>query len=367
MIQYDRHMCDSQTYRILVINPGSTSTKLSFFEQETEVSRENVVHPSEELKKYTSIVDQMSYRLEYIKRFIDNNGIGKSKLDAVVGRGGLLKPIPSGVYRVNSQMLEDLKNARFGEHASNLGGILAYELARELKCSAFIMDPVVVDEMEDVARLSGMPELERRSIFHALNQKSAAKEIARTIGKPYAECNLIVAHMGGGISVGAHRKGRVVDVNNALDGDGPFSPERSGGLPAGQLVRLCFEGTCMKEEILNKINGRGGVVAYRGTNNFSDVSRDVKAGDPHALLIYDAMAYQISQEICKHGATLKGEVDRIILTGGMAQDEDFVERIRARVFHLAPVDVVPGEREMYALARGALSVLRHEEEEQEYR
>lgn len=367
MIQYDRHMCDPQIFRILVINPGSTSTKLSFFEQETEVTREDVVHPSEELKEYKRIVDQMSYRLEYIHRFIDNCGIEESKLDAIVGRGGLLKPIPGGVYRVNSQMREDLKNARFGEHASNLGGILAYELARDTKCSAFIMDPVVVDELEDAARVSGMPEIERRSIFHALNQKSAAKEVARTLGKPYAQCNFIVAHMGGGISVGAHLKGRVVDVNNALDGDGPFSPERSGGLPAGQLVRLCFKGTYTKEEILKKITGRGGVVAYRGTNNFSDVSRDVKAGDPHALLIYNAMAYQISQEICKHGATLRGDVDRIILTGGMAQDEDFVEIIRARVSHLAPVHVVPGEREMHALARGALSVLRHEEEEQEYR
>jgi butyrate kinase len=366
MIQYDRNMCDSQIYRILVINPGSTSTKLSFFEQETEVVRENVVHPSEELKKYKRIVDQMGYRLEYIRRFIDNHGIEQSKLDAVVGRGGLLKPIPGGVYRVNSRMLEDLNSARFGEHASNLGGILSYELARDQKCSAFVMDPVVVDELEDVARLSGMPELERRSIFHALNQKSAAKEVARTIGKPYAECNFIVAHMGGGISIGAHCKGRVVDVNNALDGDGPFSPERSGGVPSGQLVRLCFNGIYTKEEILKKITGRGGVVAYRGTNNFSDVSRDVKAGDQHALLIYNAMAYQISQEICKHGATLMGEVDRIILTGGMARDEEFVEKIRARVSHLAPVHVVPGEREMRALACGALSVLRHEEAEQEY-
>jgi butyrate kinase len=367
MIQYGRPMCDSHIFRILVINPGSTSTKLSFFEQETEIAHENVFHPSEELKKFTRIVEQRDYRLGFIHRFIDHCGIEKSQLDAIVGRGGLLKPVTGGVYGVNIRMLEDLNNARYGEHASNLGGILAHEIAHEASCGAFIVDPVVVDEMEDVARVSGMPEIERRSIFHALNQKSAAREVSRSLGKQYAQCNFIVAHMGGGISVGAHLKGRVVDVNNALDGDGPFSPERSGGLPAGQLVRLCFEKRYTKEEILKKITGRGGVVAYRGTNSLNDVHRDVKAGDTHALHIYEAMAYQISQEICKHGATLKGEVDRIILTGGMAKDDDLIEMIRARVSHLAPVEVVPGEREMYALARGALSVLRHEEEEQEYR
>jgi butyrate kinase len=360
-------MCDSQIFRILVINPGSTSTKLSFFEHETEISHESAIHSSEELQKFSSIVEQVDYRLEFINRFIDHCGIEKSQLDAVVGRGGLLKPVTGGVYRVNGRMLEDLINARYGEHASNLGGVLAHAIAQEANCGAFIVDPVVVDEMEDVARVSGMPEIERRSIFHALNQKSAAREVSQSLGKRYAQCNFIVAHMGGGISVGAHRKGRVVDVNNALDGEGPFSPERSGGLPAGQLVRLCFENRYTKEEILKKITGRGGVVAYMGTNSLSDVQRKVKTGDPHALHIYEAMAYQISQEICKHGATLKGEVDRIILTGGMAKDEDFIEIIRARVSHLAPVEVVPGEREMYALARGALSVLRHEEEKREYR
>lgn len=352
--------------RILVINPGSTSTKLSVFEGEGECIQGNVVHSTEDLKPFRRITDQIEFRMALIRCFLQDNRVDIRTLKAVVGRGGLLKPIRSGVYRVNSAMLDDLRSGRFGEHASNLGGILAHGLAGEAGCPAYIVDPVVVDEMDAVARLSGLPGLERKSIFHALNQKSVAREVARKIGKPYADCNFIVAHMGGGISVGAHRRGAVVDVNNALDGDGPFSPERTGGLPVGQFVEMCFSGKYTLAEMKRKIVGMGGLVAYRGSNNFQELKAASLAGDKNARLLYEAMAYQVSKEIALHGATLKGAVDRIILTGGLAYDETFVGMIRERVSHLAAVEVVPGEREMASLAQATLAVLRKIEPEGAY-
>lgn len=352
--------------RILVINPGSTSTKLSIFEGEREYIQGSFVHSAEDLKPFRRITDQIEFRMALIRRFLQDNRVDIPALKAVVGRGGLLKPIRSGVYRVNAAMLEDLHSGRFGEHASNLGGILAHGLAGEARCPAYIVDPVVVDEMDDVARLSGLPGLERKSIFHALNQKSVAREVARKIGKPYQDCNFIVAHMGGGISVGAHRRGCVVDVNNALDGEGPFSPERAGGLPAGQLVELCFNGQSSLAEMKRKLTGQGGLMAYRGSNNFTELKQATLAGDAQAQLIYQAMAYQVSKEIAMHGATLKGAVDRIILTGGLAYDETFVGMIRERVSHLAAVEVIPGEREMTSLAQAALAVLRKIEPEGAY-
>jgi len=352
--------------RILVVNPGSTSTKLSVFEGEGECIQGNVVHSTEDLKPFRRITDQIEFRMALIRRFLRDNRVDIRTLKAVVGRGGLLKPIRSGVYRVNAAMLEDLGSGRFGEHASNLGGILAHGLAGEAGCPAYIVDPVVVDEMDAVARLSGLPGLERKSIFHALNQKSVAREVARKIGKPYTDCNFIVAHMGGGISVGAHCRGCVVDVNNALDGDGPFSPERTGGLPVGQLVEMCFSGKYTLAEMKRKIAGLGGLLAYRGSNSFQELKAARRAGDKKAKLLYAAMAYQVSKEISLHGATLKGAVDRIILTGGLACDETFVGMIRERVSHLAAVEVIPGEREMAALAQATLAVLRKIESEGEY-
>ncbi|MDD5676679.1 MAG: butyrate kinase [Kiritimatiellae bacterium] len=351
---------------ILAVNPGSTSTKLSVFDGEREYIQGNVVHSAENLKPFRRITDQIEFRMNLIHHFLQDNRVDIRTLKAVVGRGGLLKPIRSGVYRVNAAMLEDLRSGRFGEHASNLGGILAHGLAGEAGCPAYIVDPVVVDEMDDVARLSGMPGLERKSIFHALNQKSVARAVARKIGKSYTDCNFIVAHMGGGISVGAHCRGCVVDVNNALDGDGPFAPERAGGLPAGQLAELCFNGQYSLAEIKRKLAGEGGLVAYRGSNSFTDLKKAVLAGDAQARLVYEAMAYQVSKEIAMHGATLKGAVDRIILTGGLACDETFVGMIRERVRHLAAVEVIPGEREMASLAQAALAVLRKIEPEGEY-
>lgn len=355
-----------KTYRILAINPGSTSTKLSIFENEIERLQTGIAHPAHDLKQFKRIIDQAEFRMSLIRRFLEDNGIDLKSLQAVVGRGGLLKPIKSGVYRTSTAMLRDLRIGRFGEHASNLGGILAHRIARQAGCRAYIADPVVVDEMDDIARVSGMPEIARKSIFHALNQKSAAREVARKIGRPYEKCNFIVAHMGGGISVGAHCRGTVVDVNNALDGDGPFSPERAGGLPVGQLVEMCFSGKYSMAEMKRKIAGMGGLVAYRGSNSFQELKAAMRSADKKAKLLYEAMAYQVGKEIAMHGATLKGRVDRIILTGGLAGDKNFVAKIKERVCHLAAVEVVPGEREMISLAQAVLAVLRNVEPERKY-
>lgn len=354
-------------HRILVINPGSTSTKLAVFEDERERLQDTLVHPAAELKKFARVMDQAEFRMVLIRSFLNAHRVELRRLSAVVGRGGLLKPIPSGVYRVNAAMLADLRACRFGEHASNLGALLAFRLAREAGRHAYIVDPVVVDEMEAVARITGLPELKRKSVFHALNQKAAAKAVARKIGRPYERCNFIVAHLGGGISVGAHRQGRVVDVNNALDGDGPFAPERAGGLPTGQLVELCYRGKYTLAEMKQKLAGRGGLVAYRGSNSVMDLKKALRAGDAQARLLYEALVRQVSKEIAMHGATLKGEIDRIILTGGLAGDPTFVGKIREWVGYLAPVAVVPGEREMEALAQAVLAVLRAEAPEREYR
>lgn len=352
--------------RLLIINPGSTSTKVALYEDEREASSATIEHPAAELAAYRRIADQTGFRLAGIRRFLAEQGCDLRTLAAVVGRGGLLRPIAGGTYRVDAGMLADLAAARYGEHASNLGAILAHGLATEAGCRACIVDPVVVDELEDVARISGLPGIPRRSIFHALNQKSVAREVAARLGRSYADCRFIVAHLGGGISVGAHAGGRVIDVNNALDGDGPFSPERSGGLPAGQLADLCFSGHHTLAEVRRMITGQGGLVAYRGSNRFAEVSAAARAGDVQAALLCAALAYQVGQEIAKHGATLAGKVDRIILTGGMAHDPDLVGRIRGHVAFLAPVEVVPGEREMLSLARGFLAVAEGREPELEY-
>ncbi|MBN2322725.1 MAG: butyrate kinase [Spirochaetes bacterium] len=353
-------------YRILVINPGSTSTKLAMFENDDRAAYRSESHSSEDLRRYGTIFGQVEFRLGVVERFLSDHGIDIKLLDAVVGRGGLLKPVTGGVYEVNDLILSDLETCRYGEHASNLGGLLSHLIARKAGCGAYIVDPVVVDEMEEVARISGMPEIERRSIFHALNHKSSAREVAAIVGKSYEECNFIVAHMGGGISVAAHCKGRVIDVNNCLDGDGPFSPERSGGLPAGSLLELSFSREYTYDELKRKITGRGGLIAYRGTNSFKDFKKAVEKNDHRARLLYRAMAYQVSQEIAKHGATLKGKVDRIILTGNMALDEQFVGLIEERVRYLAPVSIVPGEREMRSLSGGVLLLLRGEEKKKVY-
>ncbi|QXM06645.1 butyrate kinase [Crassaminicella indica] len=356
----------TKALRILTINPGSTSTKIAVFDDEKAVLETTLRHSADEINKYERIYDQYEFRKQVILDTLNENGINITKINAVVGRGGLLKPIMGGTYKVSEKMLEDLRLGVLGEHASNLGGILANEIAKQLDVPKFIVDPVVVDEMDDIARISGMPEIERKSIFHALNQKAVARRAAKELSKKYEEGNFIVAHMGGGISVGAHKCGKVVDVNNALDGEGPFSPERSGGLPVGDLAKLCFSEEVTIDEIKKKIKGKGGLVAYLGTNDGREVGKMIEAGDKKAELVYKAMAYQVAKEIGSCAAVLKGEVDAIVLTGGIAYDKVFVEWIKEHVSFISKVIVYPGEEEMIALAQGALRVLRGEEQAKEY-
>lgn len=354
-------------YRLLIMNPGSTSTKIGVYEDDKEILIETLRHSAEEIGQYATIVDQFEFRKNVILNVLKEKNFDIKTLSAVVGRGGLLKSIEGGTYAVNDAMLEDLRVGVQGQHASNLGGIIANEIAKELNIPSFIVDPVVVDEMEEVARVSGMPEIERKSIFHALNQKAVAKRYAKENNKDYNELNLIVAHLGGGISVGAHKAGRVVDVNNALDGEGPFSPERSGGVPVGDLVKLCFSGKYSEAEIKKMITGKGGIVAYLGTNDAKAVDERAAAGDAEAKLIYDAMGYQVAKEIGKCAAVLSGKVDAIILTGGIAYSKNLVSYIKERVEFISQVVVYPGEDEILALAEGGLRVLRGEESAKEYK
>jgi butyrate kinase len=343
---------------ILAINPGSTSTKFSLFEEERLVFEKTLRHSSEELKNFKRITDQFHFRKNLIMNELSEQKIDLARITAVVGRGGLVKPIESGIYKVNQLMKDDLVNGFSGQHASNLGGLIADDIASALCCaSAFIVDPVVVDELQAVARISGHPEIERKSIFHALNQKAVARIYAASKGRKYEDLNLVVAHMGGGVSVGAHKNGKVVDVNNALDGDGPFSPERSGGLPSGQLVDICFSKRFLCDEIKTMITGKGGMVAYLGTNSFIEVCKMAEKGDRKAILIRNAASYQVGKEIGAMAAVLSGKVDAIILTGGMAHQDNFVSEISSMVNFIAEVVVYPGEDELKALAFNALLAL----------
>ena len=351
----------NKDYKILVINPGSTSTKVALFSNEQLLFENKIEHNSKELSNFNRIIDQYQFRQEIILNFLKDKGINLSTLNAVVGRGGLLKPISSGTYQVNKKMLEDLYNGVSGEHASNLGGILAYGIAENLSIPAYIVDPVVIDEMDLVARISGIPEIPRISILHALNQKAVARKAALDLGKRYDKVNFIIAHLGGGISVGIHSKGKIIDVNNALNGEGPFTPERSGGVPVGSLVNLCFSGKFTKDEIMKKIKGKGGLVAYLNTSDVREVIKRINHGDKKAKLILEAMAYQVAKEIGAAATVLKGQIDAIILTGGIAYANEFINMIKDRVSFLSLVMVYPGEEEMLALCEGALRVLRGEE------
>ncbi len=343
---------------ILVINPGSTSTKFALFAEKEMIFEKTLRHTSEEMSGYAKITDQLHFRKQLIMKELTESCKDIPAISAVVGRGGLVKPIESGIYEVNGKMKEDLFTGRLGQHASNLGGLLADDIASSLPgARAFIVDPVVVDELQDMARISGHPLIERISIFHALNQKAVARLYAESIGKEYEDINLIIAHMGGGISVGAHRKGKVIDVNNALDGDGPFAPERSGGLPSGQLIELSMSGKYSLEELKSMVTGKGGIVAYLGTNSFIEVCNRADNGDRKAALIRDAIAYQVGKEIGAAAAVLKGEVDAIILTGGLAYQDSHVERIRSMVSFIAEIVVYPGEDEIKALAYNGLLAL----------
>ncbi|MDU6981061.1 MAG: butyrate kinase [Clostridium perfringens] len=354
-------------YKLLIINPGSTSTKIGVYEGEKEILEETLRHSAEEILKYDTIFDQLDFRKEVILKVLKEKGIDINELDAVVGRGGMLKPIEGGTYEVNEAIVEDLKIGVQGPHASNLGGILSNEIAKEIGKRAFIVDPVVVDEMEDVARLSGVPELPRKSKFHALNQKAVAKRYAKEHNTSYEDVNLIVVHMGGGVSVGAHRKGRVIDVNNALDGDGPFSPERAGGVPSGELLEMCFSGKYSKEEVYKKLVGKGGFVAYANTNDARDLIKLSQEGDEKGSLIFNAFIYQIAKEIGSMAVVLDGEVDAIVLTGGIAYSDYVTNAINKKVKWIAPMVVYGGEDELLALAQGAIRVLDGVEEAKIYK
>jgi len=350
----------------LIINPGSTSTKIGVFEDETLLFEETLRHSTEEIAQYASIVDQKDFRKEIITNLLASKDFDINSLNMVVGRGGMLKPIPGGTYAVTDDLLHDLKIGKQGQHASNLGGILAREIGDSIGVPSFIVDPVVVDEMCDIARYSGVPELPRTSVFHALNQKAVAKRYAKENGKAYDSLNLIVVHMGGGVSVGAHLNGRIIDVFNALDGDGAFSPERAGGAPVGALIKMCFSGQYTEKEVYKKFVGNGGFNAYLGTNDMRDVEKMVLAGDVKATEVRDAFVFQVAKDIGSMAAVLKGKVDAIVVTGGIADDKGVVAGLKEACEWSAPVTVYPGEDELGALVQGGLRVLNGEEEAKVY-
>ena len=351
--------------RILVINPGSTSTKVAVYKDERPVLLRNIRHTAEELQQYPTSFDQLPLRQSKIVQTLEEEGI-PFKFDAIVGRGGLTHPIPAGVYRVNEQMLHDTRTA-VRQHVCNLGCHIAAALAAELdNCSAFIADPVIVDEMCPEARICGSPSMKRSSVWHALNQRATARRHALAIGRRYEELDLIVAHLGGGITIGVHHHGRTIDVNNGLDGEGPFSPERAGTLPSADLIRMCFSGQYSEEELLRRVAGKAGLVVWLGTSDTREILDRIEAGDEKAKLIMDAMIYHIAKGIAAQAAVLCGCYDAILITGGLAHADYITSRLRERVSFIAPVHIYPGENEMEALAENALAVLRNQREVLEY-
>jgi len=361
----------NKNLKILVINPGSTCTAIALFEDDKLLDKEIIRHSSKELSKYKKIFDQHNLREEIIINFLKKKNIDINSLDVIVGRGGVLKPVKSGAYRINKLMLEDLKGRPRVEHASNLGAVIAYDLAQKIGVPSFIVDSVAVDELEPIARISGMSEIERESLCHVLSIKATARRMAQELGKSYKELNLIVVHLGGGISVSAHRKGRMIDVNNA-SAEGPFTPERTGGLPIVELVKLCYSQKYTLREMLKKLIGKGGLVDYLGTNVLLEVEERIAKGDKKAKLLYQDMAYQVAKEIAAMAAVLKGKVHAIVITGNGARNKgalgnNFMNWIRERVNFIAPVTLHPGTDEMKALALGAVRVLKGEEKALEYK
>lgn len=351
---------------ILVINPGATSTKFAVFKQEAFLFKTTVEHSSKELEQFATVFDQYLYRLELILQALEKEKISVDTLVAVVGRGGLLKPLCGGAYEVNELMVEDLKKAERGEHASNLGAVMAFDLANKLGVPAFIVDPVSVDEMGSVARISGLPDLERISMSHALNMKAVTHKVAKELGKKYEDANFVVAHLGTGVSLSAHKKGKMIDVYDAKE-EGPFSPDRCGTLPARQLVKLCYSGKYTFKEMQDKLTSQGGIYAYLGTKDIREAENMAAKGHEQAGLILDALAYQVAKAIGAMAAVLCGEVDRIILTGGIAHSDRIVNDITSRIKFIAPIVVIPGEEELEALALATVRVLTGEERAQVYK
>lgn len=349
------------SYKSLIINPGSTSTKIGVFEDETLLFEETLRHSTEEISQYETIFAQKDFRKKIITDLLASKNFDINSLNVVVGRGGMLKPICSGTYAVTDELLEDLKKGVQGQHASNLGGILAREIGDSIGVPSYIVDPVVVDELMPIARYSGMEEIPRGSIFHALNQKAVAKRYAKETGKPYESLRLIVVHMGGGVSVGAHEGGKVVDVFSAFDGDGAFSPERAGGVPCGALVKLAFSGKYTEKELYSKLIGKGGLNSYLGTNDMREVTKRANEGDAKAAEVKQAFLLQVAKDIGSMACVLNGRVDQIILTGGISYAQDICDTLKERTGWIAPITVYPGEDELLALAQGALRVLKGEE------
>jgi len=353
-------------YKILSINPGSTSTKIAIYDNKELSFKKSIRHNTELINSFDRIFDQYEFRKTAILDALTEADITLDSFDAIVGRGGMLKPIEGGTYLVNDEMIEYVKEAPRGEHASNLGCVIAKELGDSIGKPAFIVDPVAVDEMEDIARFTGMPDIKRQSLFHALNQKAVALKAAKELNKDYKDLNLILVHLGGGISVGMHQKGRVIDVNNALDGDGPMSPERSGGVPIGPLYKMALSGEYTLKEIKRMNYGNGGMVAYLGTNDGFEIEKRIKDGDEQAKFILEVMCYQIAKEIGSGATVLKGNVDAIVITGGLAYDKMIIDLIKERVEFISKVMVFPGEDEMEALAYGGLRVISGQEKHKEY-
>ena len=351
-------------FKVLVINPGSTSTKVACYLGNTLEAEENLTHSAQSLALYAEILDQFALRLDAVRSFMENYEVAAG-LDAVVGRGGLLRPLAGGTYPVNAALVHDLRQGVQGHHASNLGGLLAKAIAEPLALPAFIVDPVAVDEFDPVARISGHPLIERRSLSHALSMKAVARRAARERGIPYAESRFVVAHLGGGISVGPMVGGRVIDVNNANE-MGPFSPERTGGLPCGDLAALCFSGKYTVKEVKRQLNGQGGMLAYLGTSDAREAYRRADAGDTAAEMVMNAMAYQIAKEIGAMATVLSGKVDAVVLTGGLAHSDRMCNAILSYVGFIAPLIIYRGDDEMLALAEGACRVLAGEEEPRVY-
>jgi butyrate kinase len=350
-----------ESKKILVINPGSTSTKIAVFENSHSVFVKIIRHKVEELQTFERVADQLSFRKGLIMEALVSEKIDLAGIKIVIGRGGLIKPVESGIYEVNDRMKDDLLHARWGEHASNLGGLIACRIAATLKgVKAFIADPVVVDELQAVARITGHPLFERKSVFHALNQKAVARSYAQSTGRWYEDLYLIIAHLGGGITIGTHYKGRVIDVNQGLDGEGPLSPERSGTLPMGDVIRACFSGKYDLRTLLKMVTGEGGYMAYFGTHDAMEIEMRAKNGDTKAQLIQEALGYQVAKHIGASATVLEGQVDAILLTGGLANNKTLTDYIGKRVSFIAPVKVYPGEDEMEALAMNALLILNNQ-------
>lgn len=355
-----------KNYLILVINPGSTSTKAAVYENESPIAEKAVYHKPDDFKDCTTVVDQKEIRLKDVLQMLADSNINPERLDAVAGRGGILRPIESGTYLVNERMKMDLINGYGAVHASALGALIAAELGERYGIPAYVVDPVVVDEMEPLAKLTGIPGIERQSIFHALNAKSVARKVAPQLGTKYEDGRFVVAHMGGGITIGAHRYGRVIDVNDGISGEGPFSPERCGTVPLADVIEMCYSGKFSKDEMLSYLSKAGGMIAYLGTNDMRQVEKQIRSGDDYAALVMDSMAYQVSKEIGAMVAVLEGRLNGIILTGGLAYSNRFTAAIKQRVDQIAPVITYPGENELSALAEGALRVLRGQEKVAQY-